>query len=193
MANSPGLLVSGTVIGPLATTGRLVDSVDGDDGLIDGNGAAGHSLLAETTIVLPTDPPSFRTSIGVPFDASELIRLPTYFGFVFTDGPELTGLQILAFDVDDNQIENIGFGSIAQDPNGLGDDRRDGTTAEDRFIGLFSTTGIARVNITAFYRNDGVASTFEVDHIQYGVPEPAGFVIAFGSLCVLGCCFRCRR
>src|SRR5258705_12020261 len=73
---TPGVTISGgSVIGP----GGLTDSVDADDGAIDGSGTNGHSVFGAGT-----------PGITFTFDATVLGHLPTQVGIVWTDGAGTT-------------------------------------------------------------------------------------------------------
>ena len=166
LLNTPGVSV-----GPSSAAiavGGYTDSVDGDDGFIDGSGSNGHSLWS-----------NFASSLfQFDFSSAALGAFPTHVGLVWTDvGNVLTG--------------NYGFAGVtfeAFDPNGitlgitgpflLGDGAISGQTAEDRFFGAISSGGISRIEIRSASTND-----WEVDHLQYGlaadqalevqaVPEP---------------------
>lgn len=133
------------------------DSVDGDDGEIDGDGSMGHSF--EHT--------SAATGITFSFDAETLGGLPTHVGIVWTDGGSEAsdgGLEadvtFEAFDAAGNSLGTI----LATD---LGDAGRSGTTGEDRFFGVTYRGGIAMVKIS-----DNDDGKVEVDHLQYGRVEP---------------------
>jgi hypothetical protein len=130
--------------------GDLTDSVDADDGVIDGSGLAGHSLLQFT-----------GAPVIITFNAVLLGGLPTEFGVVFTDaleGPQT--LVVSAFDADDLLIATT-------ETEVIFDDSLAGTTAEDRFIGFTSMIGVRRIEISC-------TSNMELDHIQYNIPTPAG-------------------
>ena len=72
LVNTLGL----SVYGGIAIMGEYVDSIDGDDGVIDGNGSAtGHSLWSNWT----------ETVLTFNFDVDLLGALPTYAGLVWTD------------------------------------------------------------------------------------------------------------
>ena len=139
----------GSVIGT-AQYGSLVDSVDADDGTIDGSsttGGGGHSW--------------FGNAVTITFNGAVL---PTAFGVVWTDGDLGTLVTFSAKDGDGNVL-----GTITR--SGIADGSVSGTTAEDRFFGVQSAGGIQSI----FVSNSGA---IEVDHFQYGampvaVPEPA--------------------
>ncbi len=136
----------------------LTDSVDADDGIIDGSGTNGHSFFSGTT----------QSNLNVNFIAAWLGgRLPTHVGVVVTDvgmvfsGP--TGVGTVVFSATDTNgmplgmlVEtNFGNGSLL----GSGPD----ATAEDRFFGISSPLGIKSFTISVTNSAD-----WEVDHLQFG-------------------------
>lgn len=143
--NAPGVSASvGAVIGP----GGLTDSVDEDDGSIDGSGSFGRSFFFI----------GGSTGISFTFDASALGALPTHAGLVWTDGA-----GTITFEAFDSNGASLGTLS-GNHANGS----FSGETAEDRFYGWENAGGISRIHI----RNS--SGGIEVDHLQYGVvPEPA--------------------
>jgi hypothetical protein len=133
------------------------DSVDGDDGSIDGDGSAGRSFRHT----------SAANGITFTFDPEILGGLPTHVGIVWTDGgsPADDGgldadISFEAFDADGNSLGVTG----ATD---LGDADRAGGTAEDRFFGVVYMGGISMIRI-----RDNDDGPIEVDHLQYGRIEP---------------------
>jgi hypothetical protein len=154
--------------------GAVTDSVDIDDGALNGSGVGGHSWFSNG-----------QTSFfSFTFDAAALGgRLPTHAGIVWTDverveaGPEagqnpptppqgIIPVSFTAYGPDGStQVGFIGFET-------LGDGNANGGTAEDRFFGAVNLAGISRIEI---FVGDGglVASTeWEVDHLQFGVANP---------------------
>lgn len=154
--NTPGIAVSGGIIG----TGAAADSVDADDGLINGVGA-GNSWYSNGLNVLE-----------FTFDAIALGGLPTHVGLVWTDVGLVSGggfgmgpVIFEAFDANNLNVAFIG-------PTFLGDGVINGQTAEDRFFGALNIpNGISRMRITMPSSTD-----WEIDHVQYGriIPAPAG-------------------
>ena len=117
------------------------DSVDADDGLIDGLGRQGRSFFAG------------GWNVTFTFDVVALGRLPTHVGVVFTDGTDATTFR--AYDQNGVQIASIG-------PVSLADNTYNGTTADDYFLGVVHYAGVHRVYIGS------PGGGIEVDHLQYG-------------------------
>ena len=167
LLNTPGVSVGSATVA--IAVGGYTDSVDGDDGLIDGSGSLGHSLWS-----------NFANSI-FEFTFSEAIlgALPTHVGLVWTDiGQVLSGdygFGGVTFEAFDRNGATLGLSG----PFVLGDGSISGESAEDRFFGATHADGILRIELRAPNTND-----WEVDHLQYGrlservadvqpVPEPA--------------------
>ncbi len=132
---------TGMVLGP----SNLTDSVDADDGLIDGSGNGGRSFFVTGT-----------NSVTFSFDAALLGRLPTKVGIVLTDG-DPGGAGIEAFDTNGVSLGVIG-------PFEIGDHSFFGETAEDRFLGVEFAGGISALRV--YYASPG----FELDHLQFDIP-----------------------
>lgn len=154
---------AGNVIGPGQFDG-LRDSVDADDGAIDGSGLTGRSFF------------SGNGAAGFTFTFSGPV-LPTAFALVLTDmaGANAT---FSAFDAN-----GASLGSITR--SGFADGNFAGGTAEDRFFGLQYAGGIQSIHIQ---QNGG--GGIEVDHLQYGsmaaaVPEPATWLSLAAGLGLL--------
>ena len=139
---------SGAVIGPGQFDGAR-DSVDADDGSIDGSGIAGRSFFQNPGFV----------GVTITFNGSQL---PTSFGLVWTDG---------FGDVTFSAVGGNGVSLGAITRSGFADGTVLGTTVDDRFFGVQSDGGIRSISISH------TAGGLEIDHIQYGsmpaVPEPA--------------------
>src|SRR5437764_5013275 len=131
---------TGSAIGP----GGLTDSVDGDDGSIDGSGTNGHSFFSG----------SGAAGITFTFDATALGGLPTQVGIVWTDGAGTTLFE--AFGPGGVPLGQIG-------PVAIADGSFSGTTDEDRFFGVTNAGGISAIRIS------NTSGGIEVDHLQYGV------------------------
>ena len=159
LLNVPGVVAStGSPIGP----GGLTDSVDGDDGAVDGSGTNGHSFF------------SIGGSAGISFtfSAAALGALPTHAGIVWTDG-----VGTITFEAFDQN--NVSLGTTT---GNHADGSVSGTTAEDRFYGWVNSGGISKISI----KNSG--GGIEVDHLQYGasaVPEPATMLVGLAGLVAL--------
>ena len=179
---SLGLRLYGNATAVVRGPGDFTDSVDGDDGEIDGLGTAGHSLLdAGGVVFLPTGIPVFIRDIGFQFDSTQLGFLPTVFGFVWTDGHQDSFVGILTWNADGERTADEFRGRV-------GDTSRLGETSEDRFFGITRADGISRVLVRTLV--EGADSLFEIDHVQYGliIPEASAEVMLLSgifSACVL--------
>jgi hypothetical protein len=147
--NTPGVTANaGNVLSP----GVQTDSVDADDGLINGSGSAGRSLFSggQTQVFTFT------------FNAAVLGQLPTHVGVVWTDVGASTPVQgfgevtFEAFNAADVSLGVVG-------PVSVGDGSPNGATAEDRFFGVVHAAGVRRINIRMAASTD-----WEIDHLQYG-------------------------
>lgn len=136
-----------------------VDSVDTDDGVIDGTCAAAAPLLCRSWFFGDGNK-------GVSFSYRGYGPLPTAFGLVWTDG-----VGTVTFSATGADGQNLGSFSAT----GIPDGSFGGSTGEDRFFGVQFAGGIRAIHI----RNS--AGGIEVDHIQYGqmapVPEPAAWAL----------------
>lgn len=165
--NTPGVIAVGAQsINPAG--GVFTDSVDGDDGAIDGSGTNGRSHYTANGVA----------GIEYSFNAGVLGQLPTHAGIVWTDLSDTADVFFEAFD-----SASLSLGVIAA--GALNDGLSTGETAEDRFLGWEHAAGIARIHI---YQS---GSDMEVDHLQYGiaVPEPTGGALAL----IAGALFMRRR
>ena len=148
LLNVPGVTASaGAPTGP----GGLTDSVDEDDGAVDGSGTAGNSFFSG----------SGATGITFTFDEAALGSLPTHAGVVWTDGDGTISFE--AFDGNGDSLGTIGpFSEAGVVPDGS----FAGGTAEDRFFGFADApNGIGSI----FIQN--TAGGIEVDHLQFGAGE----------------------
>lgn len=139
--NTPGATASGGTIIGIEDWGLLVDSVDIDDGVLDGagtTGSLGHSY--------------FGGIFTVDFDVAVLGKLPNYVGIVWTDGGGQ--ITILAFGPGGTPLGSATGVAHA-------DGSVSGTTVDDRFYGVVDAGGISRIVLSA-----GAAQ--EADHLQYG-------------------------
>lgn len=169
--NTPGLLQSASIFsqGIVLRPQAGVHSVDGDDGVIDGQGSGGRSLAPRAQLIYLTDPPRTWSSLHFAFDATALGFLPNSFGFVWThEIPKSIGITL--YDSDGGVMASKfinGGGELSAMPS-----------EDDRFIGVTSNVGFAAVEVSSFY--EGPFSHFQIDHLQYGltIPEPASLLPA---------------
>lgn len=158
--NTPGVSVDTGYSTKPTFLPAVTDSVDGDDGAIDGYGTRGNSWFSRDG----------SAGLTFTFDAGVLGSLPTYAGIVWTDG--LDGVTFEAF----NSL-GVSLGTIG--PVNIADGVYTGTTAEDRFFGMSDPDGIWKITIRS-----GAGAGIEVDHLQYGgnrmpvVPAPAAVLLA---------------
>jgi hypothetical protein len=145
--NVPGVTPSDGSVIPPGFEG-FIDSVDADDGSIDGSGLAGHSLFTGNG----------ATGITFTFNETTLGAFPTQVGIVWTDGGGDATFE--AFDAMGASLGTIG-------PVAIGDGSNSGTTAEDRFFGVTFAGGISAIKIS------NTAGGLEVDHLQYGLYKGA--------------------
>lgn len=162
--NTPGASadvggVTSVVFGP-----SIHDSVDADDGLIDGSGLNGDSYFEGNG----------ASGIRFSFSAGALGALPTHAGIVWTDGAG--DITFEAFDENGVSLGTVGGNHANFSFNG--------ETDEDRFYGIIHGSGISAIHI----KNSG--GGIEVDHLQYGlrgnppsngVPEPGVFALMAGT------------
>jgi hypothetical protein len=148
-------LSMGFVVGPHLHR----DSVDGDDGTIDGLGRNGHSYFDGDAGVITLQFPS---------------PLPTAAGLVWTDSG-FGNTQDIFFEAFGPGM--VSLGQIG--PFGLDSGSSTGDTAEDRFFGVQDAGGILAIEIRQ-------TANFEIDHVQYGdlVPEPSSLVLLGFSVVV---------
>lgn len=154
LLNAPGLSAFG---GEIRFPSAFTDSVDTDDGSLDGFGIGGHNYWA----FFGTD--GLGPVARFEFNEKVLGALPTSAGLVWTDGNYFATTIFEAFGPNG---ESLGFSEFI-----FGDDSHRGETGEDRFIGITFAGGISAIEIRADL------GRIEVDHIQYGnlVPAPAAF------------------
>lgn len=165
MLNGALTIDNGMIFPPNGTTGTndpVTDSVDGDDGDVDGSGLLGYSWFSGLGV---------RT---ITIDFAEGMKSA---GLVFTDGDSSsTMITLEAFDVGGNSLGLIDAGDLA-------DNAFDGGTAEDRFMGFVNTYGAIRSLTLSMNAGSGI----EIDHIQWQthaecVPEPTAAALAFFGL-----------
>ncbi|MEG4271106.1 MULTISPECIES: hypothetical protein [unclassified Microcoleus] len=155
--NTPGVTVSEFATTNIATT--FSDSVDGDDGVIDGQARGNSSSLFS----------NLRTSsFTFNFSANALGgQLPTHAGIVWTDIGRNGGGTPRSGDLLNNTLFEA-FGPSGESlgvigPFSLGDESISRTTSEDRFLGVVNQNGISSIRLSVPGKNN-----WEVDHLQYG-------------------------
>lgn len=139
--NVPGVATdmdNSAVYGPSA----LADSVDADDGVIDGSGTAGKLLFSAFG----------PEGITFYFDPKVLGGYPTHAGIVWTDGEGTTSFT--AWSSDGSLLGTVG-------PVYISDGSIYGGTAEDRFFGVVAGCGISKIHIW------NACCGIEVDHLQF--------------------------
>ncbi|HET6463071.1 MAG TPA: FlgD immunoglobulin-like domain containing protein [Candidatus Krumholzibacteria bacterium] len=148
--NTPGITSSaGLVFG----NGSSTDSVDGDDGSINGSGGNGHSYWSSYS------PNAFTFT----FNAGALGSLPTMAGLVWTDVGQVSSGTAGFGDVMFQAWDQNGVLLGTMGPFAVGDGSLNGETAEDRFFGVEYDGGISKIKMWMTNSVD-----FEVDHVQYG-------------------------
>jgi hypothetical protein len=166
--NTPGVsFLMGTI--QVNSPGPFTDSVDADDGVIDGSGTAGRSARSATGRCVDTIPPHCWSTVSFDFDANILSGFPTAIGIVWTDG---FSMDDVAIDVFGSNSESLG----ALVGRGFADLSNSGETSEDRFFGVVYPDGISSI---AFGAHGEIGAFIEFDHLQYGfyVPEPNSFYL----------------
>lgn len=142
------LSTAGVTTNATVYTGFGEDSVDCDDGMIDGDGSSGYSVVAFGAIGVRFD-----------FDAAVLGGFPTHAGLVWTDGSTLNNVVFEAFDAGGVSLGTIVAGDLS-------DSSFFGTTDEDRFLGVVHAGGISAINVIDNPMGNG--NQMEVDHLQFG-------------------------
>lgn len=185
--NTAGVTASA---GTLLNFGTLRDSVDADDGLIDGSGLTGFSWYSNGATVL-------EFSFSGP--------LPTHAGIVWTDvgcqfsQPGCPPLQPTAgnAEVQFEAFDQNGVSLGAAIALFLGDNQAAGGSGEDTFFGATNAAGISKIRISMADSDD-----WEVDHLQFGieggfgpaeVPEPSAWLLTLAGLGVFGAALRRRQ
>jgi hypothetical protein len=116
-----------------------IDSVDADDGTIDGSGSDGESWVAQNSWV--------EFEFSTPY--------PTAAGIVITDS-HTSQVNFEAFDSEGSSLGNYAI-------DNFGDGNSYGGTEEDRFFGIQYSLGISAIKM-----EDLAGPNLEVDHVQYG-------------------------
>lgn len=139
------------------------DSVDADDGVIDGSGSDGHSWFYSTG-------PQGSTTLTFTFP--ELVEAA---GIVQTDGRDSV-TTVEAFGPGMASLGTWGPFDFIENDDGMGQ------TSEDRFLGVQDASGITALQLTVDH------SGMEVDHLQLGavVPEPTTALLLGSGILLLG-------
>lgn len=132
-----------------------IDSVDEDDGVIDGGRCVWPDGGACAALYSPNGP----EGITLEWEAS---ALPQFVGLAWTDGR--LSIRFEAFGADQESLGVIGPTAGI----GFPDAQQEGSTAEDRFFGVVAPGGVSKVRISC---TDG---GMEIDHVQYGRWSPPG-------------------
>lgn len=142
LLNAPGVAASAGGVSSIVFGSSLHDSVDADDGVIDGNGLAGDAYFSANG----------AAGITFTFNAGVLGSLPTHAGIVWTDGAG----QVF-FEAFDGNGVSMGLRGPYNFPDGV----NNGTTAEDNFLGAYNKDGISAIKIS------NTLGGIEIDHLQY--------------------------
>ncbi len=134
------------ILGAKAHQTRFVDSVDEDDGNLDGSGSSGHSLWSAD-----------HATIRLSFDPDLLCGLPTHVGVVWTDAAASRDAQVTLAAFDPSGVRLAEVQSVLK-----ADGVITGTVSEDTFLGVHAPEGIAEVRLSHRVFN------FEIDHLQFG-------------------------
>ena len=155
LVNILGVTIDG---GVLREPSNFTDSVDADDGVIDGSGTDGHSYWQ----LQGTE------GFTISFDKEVLGGLPAQVGFAWTDGNVKGLFRLEAFDQKGVSIFEVVLGNLDHF----------GTTEEDRFIGVEFEGGIASLFLSTSFGG------IEVDHVQYAsiIPLPAPLALGLAGL-----------
>ncbi|MEM7066025.1 MAG: choice-of-anchor C family protein [Cyanobacteria bacterium P01_B01_bin.77] len=143
----------------------IVDSVDGDDGEIDGNGSFGSSFVDRNN-----SRGASAQGVRFTFDANELGYLPTHAGVVWTESTPLDTLIFEAFDADGNSLGQI------ETPTTFDRDFS-GDAEDDLFFGAVHVDGISAIVGYGTIEN---LNAFEVDHLQYGIINQSSSITESG-------------
>jgi hypothetical protein len=146
--------------------GEYTNSVDG--------GHDGHSFVPGIYQTDFVNPPTIRCGLGFEF-----AELPTNVGMAITriSSPEVSNLVFLVYGPDGEEVGRY------QTP-------ASSVSVATPFIGVSYAGGISAVHLVNFAKG-GPSAAFQIDHLQYGVPEPNTLVL--GLLAALGCAAFVRR
>jgi len=147
----------------------VIDSVDADDGVIDGSGSNGRSFFSASG--------SSGITLTFPYTVEAA-------GAVWTDGEGLVTFEAFGPGM-------ISLGTVG--PDALADGMVTGETAEDRFYGVRDAGGIVAIKLS------NAGGGIEIDHVQFeravatpGLGAEAGLV-AFLLMATLGAAVLRKR
>jgi hypothetical protein len=184
--DTPGLIsrISDGQNAGVRLPGIHTDSVDADDGTSDGFGSQGHSLVS---IVLTIGEGPSSAFVDARFDSDSLGFHPTHLGLVITDANSRGEFTLHVQDSVGNEFafplnaltgpDGVGIGGIIYD----GFAAAGSNATDDLFFGIVHTTGITAFSLS-YFDPGGNGDAFEIDHIQYGVPEPSSVGLAIATL-----------
>jgi hypothetical protein len=158
-------------------SGPIVDSVDADDGKVDGQCVNCFSWFA-----------GGEPGVTWTFDPNVLGGLPTDVGIVWTDG-----FGTVTFQAFGPGMTLLGTRTNADGGWTPGPAFADQDVKEDHFFGVSDPNGILAISLS------NTEGGIEMDHLQYGirgaqtgVPEPASLAMLGAGLCALAL-LRFRR
>ena len=173
LLNTPGVSASAGGVTSVVFGPSIHDSVDADDGVIDGSGLMGDSFYSGAG----------AAGVRFTFNAATLGALPTHAGIVWTDAGAGASVTFAVY----------GPGNVLLNTTtaiGIADGSNNGETAEDRFFGAINTAGISSIFVS------NCSGGIEVDHLQYGVaaiPEPQTYALMLAGLFGLAAFMRRRK
>jgi RHS repeat-associated protein len=154
--NTPGVTaLSGGVVSVIFGP-TFHDSVDGDDGILDGLGRNGDDFYEP-----------YNLGVKFAFNQQILGHYPTHVGLVFTDGYQNNQGRTFfeTFDASGNSLGVKG-------PFSFPFTTHNGEAINDFFLGFYHQAGISAVRV--WNNQNGI----EIDHLQYGYREPSGNNVA---------------
>lgn len=142
--------------------GTFTDSVDADDGVIDGSGSDGAALYAIN---------GDTNGVRFEFDFFELGGLPTEVGVVVTDAHAVQRFEV--YDAFGGLLGSVNYENPFSNATG--------ETEEDRFFGASFAGGISAIHVYS------TLTGIELDHLQFTAPSGGGGEIPTpGAAAILG-------
>lgn len=159
-------------------------SVDGDDGVVDGQ-MSGIGFAAQPSFGFNSTT-TYTEAFGVYFNSIDLGSYPTAFGMVFTEkdnSPAALGAFIGVYDYDGTVLASMDLSDLYSD--GL-------DATDDLFIGIVSSDGLPTVGYEETFSllpSNGPPRLSYIDHLQYGllVPEPSGLALLLVACFLIRC------